>query len=122
MSQSMISKLVPGMSNSDQPPPPFEFVSKGMTVLWYPDGNLAAEPQAAIVRRVNGRTLDLSIVVDEVDRMIHRDGVHHCGDHKVSQPTRIDSGGWMHTEFTVRLYARIRNLAEWPKPEQAKPE
>lgn len=91
-----------------------EMVCAGQPVLWYPDGNTRARPSPAVVEYVGEMTVSLQVFQEGSPYSKYIDGVFHV-DQKVGEQVRMDTGGWDHTDATIRLYRKAPELALWPE-------
>lgn len=89
---------------------------KGQTVLWYMDGSRGVEPSAALVTRVNGRSLGLHIM-NEDGSYTARDSVRHVDDPSAVMAEYHDDGAWEHTPLTLRIL-RMLEVFEKANPEK----
>lgn len=97
----------------------YAFVYVGQPVLWYPSGNTDVEPLPAFVCKVGEMALNLAVYAEGWPRMKTVEGVRHVDERDVGEAIRMESGGWDHTDGTVRLYARAKELATWPGSDAA---
>lgn len=82
--------------------------SLGDVVYWYPHGDLAVPPFAAVVTKVSAMSLCLNLFDPSSYNMLIRDGVKHVTDPTLRDPERREMGAW---DFPPAV-KRLRRLEE----------
>lgn len=94
-------------------------VKVGTIVLWYPSGSASTDPQAgplaAIVVRVNSRSVALNIVSAENHNFLLREGARHVSDPELKRDAVREEGAWDYTDQDKnieRLMATLKREKE----------
>jgi hypothetical protein len=94
-----------------KPPYKMPTVTQGMTVRWYPESDLHAEPFIAFVTKVAYDTLAVTIVHPGAVSLQCMDGVRHRSDPKGQRDETRQSGVWDYIESDTNiLRQRIADL------------
>lgn len=82
--------------------PPMPYVTPGMIVWWYRDGDRCNRPHAAMVSEVAFDRISVGVLASGYANYETHDGVRHI-DEKARNEADNEEGAWEHMSFTKKL-------------------